>query len=367
MIVGVLGGGQLGRMLALAGYPLGLRFRFFDSVADACAGEVGELVVGDFSDARALSRFAEGIDRATYEFENVPVAAARLMGERVPASPPPRALEVAQDRLAEKQLFQSLGVPTARFFTVDSREDLTTALEELGYPSVLKTRRMGYDGKGQVRINGPESVDKAWSELGGQPLILEEFVRFARELSLVCARGADGQAVFYPLTENHHRDGILRLSIAPAPAMTIELHGQAIRIGHALLRSLDYVGVMAVELFQVTGGLMANELAPRVHNSGHWTIDAAETSQFENHLRAVCGLPLGSTDPLRTSAMVNLIGEAPDLARLAAVPGARIHLYGKGPRPGRKLGHVTVRARDDQALMPRLAELQRVIGAMQRG
>lgn len=362
MIVGILGAGQLGRMLALAGYPLGLRFRFFDAVPDACAGQVGELMLGDFSDEHALVQFAAGIDYATYEFENVPVTAARVVGERVTAWPPPLALEVAQDRLAEKQLFQSLGIPTARFQTVDSRDDLGAALEQLGYPAVLKTRRLGYDGKGQARVDTPQDADQAWSELGGQPLILEELVRFARELSLICVRGANGQTLFYPLTENHHRRGILRLSIAPAPGMTLDLHGQAIRIGQALLRSLEYVGVLAVELFQVPGGFMANEIAPRVHNSGHWTIDGAETSQFENHLRAVIGLPLGPIDPLGPSAMINLIGELPDLEALAAVPGAKIHLYGKEPRPGRKLGHVNVRARDEQSLMPRLAELRNILG-----
>jgi 5-(carboxyamino)imidazole ribonucleotide synthase len=362
VIVAVLGGGQLGRMLALAGYPLGLRFRFLDPAPDATAGRVGELVVGDYRDPAALDRVAAGAAAATFEFENVPVDAARALERRVPVRPGPRALEVAQDRVAEKTFFRELGVPTAPFVPVDSRADLDAALERLGVPAVLKTRRLGYDGKGQAVLRSGADAEAAWQRLGGVPLVLEGFVAFRRELSVLAVRGRDGATACYPLVENHHRDGILRLSRAPAPGLTPALQALAEDQAARVLAGLDYVGVLAIELFDVGDGLLANELAPRVHNSGHWTIEGAETSQFENHLRAVLGWPLGATAARGASAMVNLIGAVPEPAALLALAGAHLHLYDKAPAPGRKLGHLTLRAEEPSALAGPLAHAVALAG-----
>ena len=346
MLIGVLGGGQLGRMIALAGLPLGFRFRFLDPSPDAPAGEVGERLTGSYTDPASLKAFARGLDLVTYEFESVPVEAARWLANRLPVFPPPAALEAAQDRLAEKRLFQKLGIPVPPFYPVETDHDLTRALDELNTPGVLKTRRLGYDGKGQVVIRKREEAEDAFSSLGGAGLILEGFVPFDREVSILAVRSRTGETAFYSLVENHHREGILRLSLAPAPECTPELQQQAERYASLVLDELGYVGVLAIEFFQVNGSLLANEMAPRVHNSGHWTIEGAETSQFENHLRAVAGYGPGSTAMVSRSAMVNLIGSAPDARAVLAVPGAHLHLYGKEPRPGRKLGHVTLRASD---------------------
>lgn len=358
MIVGILGGGQLGRMLALAGYPLGLRFRFLDPAQDAPAGQLGELVVGDYDDEELLRQFATGLDVITYEFENVPVAATRLLP--VPVFPPPAALDVAQDRLAEKTFFQQLGIPTPSFAAVNSLAELESAVTRIGLPAVLKTRRFGYDGKGQQVLRTAEQIAPAWQEMGDVPLILEGFVPFERELSIIGVRGRDGTTAFYPLIENEHRAGILRRSIAPAPD-TATLQASAEALARSVLEALDYVGVLAVELFQAGERLIANEMAPRVHNSGHWTIEGAETSQFENHLRAVLGLPLGPTTPRGQAGMLNLIGTLPDTAAVLSVPGAHLHLYDKAPRPGRKLGHITLRADDRLTLDQGLARLQDLI------
>jgi 5-(carboxyamino)imidazole ribonucleotide synthase len=309
-------------MLALAAAPLGVRMRFLDPAPDACAGQVGELVVGAYDDQSALERAVAGADAVTFEFENVPVDAARRAG----ALPGPRALEEGQDRLREKELFRRLRIPTARFGT----------LQETGVPALVKTRRLGYDGKGQRRVGAVEPL--------GEDELAEELVPFDRELSILAVRGRDGETRFWPLAENVHRDGILRVSRAPAAQ---ELQGEAQGIASALLEELGYVGVLAVELFDVGGRLLANELAPRVHNTGHWTIDGAETSQFENHVRAVLGLPLGPTAPWAPSVMVNLVGGIPPLERVLGLPGARAHLYGKEPRRGRKVGHVTLVGADD--------------------
>jgi 5-(carboxyamino)imidazole ribonucleotide synthase len=315
VIVGVIGGGQLGRMLALAGIPLGLSFRFLDPAPDAPAGEVGELLVGAYDDPALLDRLAAGAGVVTYEFENVPVEAALRVGA-VPAAP---ALEAAQDRLVEKQLFRRLGIPTAR---IDDEVE--------AFPAILKTRRLGYDGKGQRLVETRPGTDP------GQ--VLEERVPFDRELSVLAVRGADGDTRFWPLVENVHEEGILRSSRAPAAnAPQAEAEEYATR----LLDELGYVGVLAVELFEVGGRLLANELAPRVHNTGHWTIEGSVTSQFENHLRAILGLPLGPTDS-RPSVLRNVIGQTPDAAAVLGLPGAHLHLYGKEQRPGRKLGHVTL-------------------------
>jgi 5-(carboxyamino)imidazole ribonucleotide synthase len=316
-VVACIGGGQLGRMLALAGAPLGVRFRFLDPAPDACAGQVGELLVGPYGDPGLLDRLAERADAVTYEFENVPVEAARRLG----AVPDARALERAQDRLVEKELFARLGIATARF----------GSLEETGVPALVKSRRLGYDGKGQRVVGSPGLL--------GEDELAEEIVSFERELSIVAVRSADGETRFYPLTENEHRGGILALSRAPARDAP---QSEAEAIATKLLDELGYVGVLAVELFEVEGRLLANELAPRVHNTGHWTIDGAVTSQFENHVRAILGWPLGSTEATGEAVMANLVGAAPPLERLLRVPGAHVHLYGKTPRPGRKLGHVTL-------------------------
>jgi 5-(carboxyamino)imidazole ribonucleotide synthase len=316
-VVGCIGGGQLGRMLAQAGEPLGVRLRFLDPAPSACAGEVGELLVGAYDDVDALDRLAEGADVVTYEFENVPVEAAR----RVRAVPDARALELGQDRLVEKQLFRRLGIRTAGFGSA----------EDVGVPALVKSRRLGYDGKGQRVIETPEPISS--DELA------EEIVPFDRELSIVAARGRDGETTFWPPAENEHRGGILAVSRAPAAGAS---RNEAEGIARQLLEELGYVGVLTVELFDVGGRLLANEFAPRVHNTGHWTIDGAATSQFENHLRAILGMPLGPTEARGSSVMVNLVGALPELDLLRAVPGAHVHLYGKASRPGRKLGHVTL-------------------------
>ena len=355
--VGVLGGGQLGRMLALAGYPLGLRFRFLDPAPDAPAGHLAEHLIGSYGDLDLLDDFADGLDMVTYEFENVPVAAAQRLAQRVPVYPPPAALATAQDRLAEKNFFTKLEIPTPHFAAVDVRADLEAAIAVIGLPGVLKTRRMGYDGKGQAVLRALEDADGVWQMLSGQPLIYEAFVPFDRELSILAVRGQDGATAFYPLVENHHREGILRLSLGPAPDCPPALQVQAAAYAQRALAALNYVGVLAIELFQVGDALLANEMAPRVHNSGHWTIEGAVTSQFENHLRAVCGLPLGDTSPRGYAAMVNLIGALPERPALLAIPGAHLHDYGKAPRPGRKLGHITLVEANRLALQNKIGRI----------
>lgn len=364
-VIGILGGGQLGRMLALAGYPLGLRFRFLDPAGDAPVRYLAEQVVASYEDHLAVAQFGDGLMVATYEFENVPVATARALEQRVPVYPPPQALEVAQDRLAEKRFFAQLNIPTAPFAPVDDRASLDAAIEQIGLPAILKTRRLGYDGKGQTLIENRTDIDDAWYALGGQPLILEGFVPFARELSVLAVRGQDGAVACYPLVENLHRNGILYRSIAPAPRLTAEVQLLAETYARRVLEALDYVGVLAIELFEANADyagsarLLANEMAPRVHNSGHWTIEGAVTSQFENHLRAIVGLPLGDASARGCAAMVNLVGSLPDVTMLLALPDTHLHLYDKAPRPGRKLGHVTVCAGDATRLAERLAMVER--------
>jgi 5-(carboxyamino)imidazole ribonucleotide synthase len=344
MTIGILGGGQLGYMLALAGYPLGLRFRFLDPSPEAPVGRIAHRVTAEFTDAQALQRFAQGLEVVTYEFENVPVDAARVLAEWTPVYPPVEALEEAQDRLREKTLFRELGIPTTEFMAFEAREDFDKAVKKIGLPAILKTRRMGYDGKGQWVLRNTEDLEKARKELPRVPLILEKFAAFSREVSMLGVRGRTGETAFYPIVENHHRGGILRMSVAPAPNSTGKLQQTAEEYTRKVLEALNYVGVLCIEFFEVDGRLLANEMAPRVHNSGHWTIEGAVTSQFENHLRAILGMPLGSTSAIGHSAMINLIGEAPDEAAVLAVANAHLHLYGKEPRPGRKIGHVTVRA-----------------------
>ena len=345
--IGILGGGQLARMLALAGAPLGLRYRVMDSSTDACAGQFVPMQVGDYRDEAALAAFADAVDVATFDFENVPAESAEWLAQRVPVFPNPRALALTQDRLAEKSLFVELGIPVPPFVDVDSRDALQAAVDRIGAPAILKTRRLGYDGKGQFRLRSNDDVDAAWEALGAQAstvgLILEGFVRFERELSVVAVRGRDGEFRHWPLTENWHVDGVLSASLAPAH-VDDALTAKAVAHARAIAESLDYVGVFALELFCRNGELLANEMAPRVHNSGHWSIEGAETSQFENHLRAVLGLPLGSTRMVGQACMLNWIGELPEAAPILREAGGHWHDYGKSSRPGRKVGHATLRA-----------------------
>jgi 5-(carboxyamino)imidazole ribonucleotide synthase len=354
--VGIVGAGQLGRMLALAGYPLGIQCRLLDTSADAPGAQVAPAVLGRLDDARALAELAAQVDVVTLEIENVAVEPLEALGERIDVFPPPRAVAAAQDRLAEKTLFRSLGIPTAEFVAIDSERDFAAAAERLGWPLVLKTRRMGYDGRGQRVVSSARELDSAWRELGAVPSIAEAWIRFEREVSLLAVQGANGQRAFYPLAENVHRDGILATTVAPyadAP-----LQALAERWLAALMGTFDYRGVLAVEFFMTDRGLLANEMAPRVHNSGHWTIEGAETSQFENHLRAVLGWPLGSTRPRGHAAMLNLLGQLPSVESVLAIPGAHFHDYGKSPRPRRKVGHCTLVDVDRARLLERFRALQ---------
>ena len=363
--VGILGGGQLARMLALAGAPLGLRFRVLDQTADACAGQFAPLIVGDYTDRAALETFASQVEVATFDFENVPAESAAWLAERVPVFPNPRALAVAQDRLAEKTLFRELGIPVPAFAPVDTREQLEQAVARIGTPCILKTRRLGYDGKGQFRLRGADDVDAAWAALGAQApkvgLILEGFVAFERELSVVACRTREGAFRTWPLTENWHVDGILSASLAPAPVDAAQAQ-TAIAHARSIAEALDYVGVFALEMFSRDGVLLANEMAPRVHNSGHWTIEGSETSQFQNHLRAVLGLPLGDTRMLGHACMLNWIGALPAAGPVLAEAGGHWHDYGKSPREGRKVGHATLRADSAAELADALARVGRALG-----
>lgn len=367
MTIGVLGGGQLGRMLALAGYPLGQRFVFLDPGAESSAGHVGALRVGAYDDEERLSEIARKSDVVTYEFENVPVASARFLNELVRVYPPPNALEVSQDRLDEKNFFASLGIPTPPFAPAQSRAELEAAVARIGLPVVVKTRRFGYDGKGQMVLRTAEDVAKAWDALGAALLIVEGLVPFEREFSILAVRRPSGETKFWPLVENAHRGGILRLSVPRSPAWTPALQARAEEYASKVLTHLRYVGVLAIELFVVRAPgaaeaeLVVNEMAPRVHNSGHWTIEGSETSQFENHVRAILDLPLGSTALVGVSAMINAIGKMPPRPEILAVEGAHLHAYGKDASPGRKLGHVTVRARSVEELSQKLAVLQPIV------
>jgi 5-(carboxyamino)imidazole ribonucleotide synthase len=351
MRVGILGGGQLAQMLALAGVPLGIRCRCLDPAPDAVAGQVAELVVGAYDDPAALARLIDGVEVVTFEFENVPVAALEWLAGKVPVRPLARALAVGQDRLQEKTLFRQLGMLVPQFQPASSREELHAAVAAVGTPCIVKTRRLGYDGRGQVRLQpGPglaAAIDAAFAALsqpGTGGLIVEQWVPFTRELSVLAVRGPDGCVATWPLVENVHQGGILRRSTAPAPAVVDAVAQQAIGYARRLLEHLDYCGVLAIELFDVGGQLLANEMAPRVHNSGHWTIEGSVCSQFENHLRAVLGLPLGSTAMAGGghAVMVNLISGMPAQRALLGLPGLHVHDYGKAPRAGRKLGHATV-------------------------
>ena len=358
--VGILGGGQLARMLALSGAPLGLRFLVLDSTADACAAQFVPCLQADYRDHAALAEFAARVDVATFDFENVPAESAQWLAERIPVFPSPRALAIAQDRLAEKSLFRELGIGVPDFVDIGSRESLLAAIRHVGTPAILKTRRLGYDGKGQFRIRSLADLDLAWESLGAQAesvgLILEAFVPFERELSVVAVRGRDGEFRAWPVTENWHESGVLSASLAPA-TVDDELAAAAVANARRLAEALDYVGVFALELFVRAGKLLANEMAPRVHNSGHWTIEGSETSQFENHLRAVLGLPLGSTRSIGQSCMLNWIGDLPAAAPILAEACGHWHDYGKTSRAGRKVGHATLRADSRRELADALARV----------
>ena len=343
MRIGIIGAGQLGQMLALAGYPFALRFLFLDASADAPGAQVGPIITGAFDDPASLERLAADTDVVTYEFENVPVSALQAVAKTRPCNPPVEALRVSQDRLLEKELFGRLGIPTPPFRAVDSLADLRAAVAAIGLPAVLKTRRLGYDGRGQRYLRKSADVDAAWEAIGGVPLILEGFVDFDREVSIIGARSTRGETRCYPLCGNTHREGILRVTLAPAT--NARLQKAAERHLRRVMDHFGYAGVLTIEFFVQRGRLVANEMAPRVHNSGHWTIEGAVTSQFENHLRAILGMPLGDTKPVGHSAMVNFIGTMPERDRVLALPGVHHHDYGKSPRAGRKLGHATIVAR----------------------
>jgi 5-(carboxyamino)imidazole ribonucleotide synthase len=338
MRIGIIGAGQLGQMLGFAARDLGLQVCFLDPSPAPPAACCGPVVQRPFDDPDALTDMAASCDAITYEFENVPVAALQKIEGSVSICPPPAALRHAQDRLNEKQLFEELGVPLPGYRAVDTHADLVAAAAELGLPLVVKTRRLGYDGKGQFVVRTSDDVDAAWRALRGQALIAEQWVPFDFEVSSIGVRDARGNVRVYPLTRNVHRNGILHTSRSPVDAP--ELAELAAAAMHKLLEHLDYVGVLALELFVLGNRLLANEFAPRVHNSGHWTIEGAVTSQFENHLRAVAGLPLGSSESRGHAGMLNLIGEIPAAAR--ELDQGTLHDYGKDPRPGRKLGHITV-------------------------
>ena len=342
MTVGIVGAGQLGRMLALSGYPLGLDFLFLDPAREAPAGDLAPVLHGAFTDRRLLVRLARQCEVITFDWENVPgeslSALSRLHGARI--CPPPAALAAGQDRVAEKRLFERLEVPTTRWRAVGSRREFARALRDVGLPGVLKTRRLGYDGKGQAVVRTAEDAERAWRQLGQVPLLYEEWVPFDCEVSIIGARSSSGELAVYPLCGNVHGQGILRLTRAPfGPPQWQRV---AARYLGRVLAHFRYRGILTIEFFVRGGRLIANEMAPRVHNSGHWTIEGAVTSQFENHLRAILGLPLGATHARGFSGMINLIGKLPPRAKLLALPGVHLHDYGKAPRPGRKVGHCTV-------------------------
>ena len=349
--IGILGGGQLGRMLALAAAPLGYRCHIFGPEDQPPAGHVADRVtVADYLDENALSEFAGSVDVVTLEFENVPAACLDFLGQRVPVRPGPGALATTQDRLVEKDFANSVGAATAPYAAVDTLSDLTGAMAAIGARAVLKTRRLGYDGKGQVMLDKSTDPAQAWQALGGAPAILEGYIAFDGEVSVIAARGLDGAISAYPPIANHHRNHILDKSEVPANLNAVQAT-RAIAIATDLAMALDYVGVLAVELFVVGDKLLVNEIAPRVHNSGHWSIEGAVTSQFEQHIRAICGLPLGAMALRGRVVMQNLIGDDVDLVPgLLAEPGANVHLYGKTEaRLGRKMGHVTRVIREDSA------------------
>lgn len=358
MKIGVIGGGQLAQMLTLAGYPLGLKVICLEPAQTCPAGLVTDVIPGDYDDSEKLALLAKSTDVVTYEFENISAQALATLND-LTVYPPPSALAISQDRLQEKLFFERLQIPTTQYLAVASLEDLRHATERVGVPAILKTRRLGYDGKGQYVIKNVKDIETAWQALQNQSLLLENKIAFEREVSCIGVRNKKGETVFYPLVENQHRDGILRVSQIAEASTRIEKLAQ--EYVQRILSELNYVGVLTVEFFQKDGQLLANEIAPRVHNSGHWTIEGADTSQFENHLRAICDLPLGSTKARGHVAMVNIIGHVPDTADLLRIPHTHLHLYGKQARAGRKLGHVTLCVDNEKTFKETLKRLLAVV------
>jgi 5-(carboxyamino)imidazole ribonucleotide synthase len=340
MKVGILGGGQLARMLILDGSRLNMSFRIYDAKPHSSTADLVEFHTGDFLDEDSLLQFAKGLDVITSEFENIPAKTLEILERSLPCYPGWKALSTAQDRLSEKSMFNELAIPTTKFFAVSEKSDLLEAAGALGYPFVLKQRSLGYDGKGQCVLRDETELDVAWEDLGAAPLIAEEFIRFERELSCVAVFGRNKEIVTYPLIENVHENGILKTSTAPAK-VSEDIASQARHAITSIAKQLEYVGVLVVEFFERDGELLANEIAPRVHNSGHLTIEGATTSQFENHLRAIAGLPLGATAINSTVVMHNIISDIDPLASYLQDESVSLHLYNKEPAPGRKLGHWT--------------------------
>lgn len=355
--VGIIGGGQLAQMLALAGRPLGIDIVCLAEDIDCPAASVAMIIPGSVDKPESLQQFLKQVDIISFEFENVNIAPLQSITQQVAIFPSLTCLNTAQDRLLEKQCFNDLAIPTTRFYPINSQLDLTKAAAELGFPCVLKTRCLGYDGKGQMVLRDASDIETAWQLLGTQTLILEEFIAFEQEVSLIAVRNQQGEIRCYPLTENQHEAGILRVSRAPYHMPVLQQ--QAENYVTRLLEKFNYIGVLTVEFFQKANQLIANEMAPRVHNSGHWTIEGATISQFENHLRAITGLPLGDTAAIGYSAMINLIGEMPTTEKILALPSAHFHYYAKEPRPGRKLGHITVCANNAVTREELVVEAQR--------
>ena len=359
MNIGIIGGGQLAKMMILAGYPMAQEFVVLDPAEDSAAGQVAKQIVGNYDDPEKLSALAKQVDVVTFDFENVPANAITQLEKQVSVFPNAKALANSQDRLNEKNLFVKLGIPTPAFRQIDSLQDLDTALEALGTPAVLKTRTLGYDGKGQFVIRDKDETNTAWKALNEQPSILEEFVKFDHEASIIAVRSQRGDIAYYPLVHNTHKNGILRLSIAPFEDLMLQAEAEA--AVRPILKEFDYVGVLALELFVKNGNLLANEIAPRVHNTGHWTIEGASVSQFENHLRAITGLPLGTTEAHSYAAMINFISKLPPVEEILSIPGCHYHNYGKKPREGRKLGHVTLRASTMEKLQNKIDGIFEII------
>lgn len=359
--VGILGGGQLGRMIALAGYPLGLQFSTIEPSVDPPMKPLAEHLHAGYDDPEALEKLVATVDVVTYEFENVLLATAEYLEKHIPVYPPSKALMISQERFVEKEFFSDLGIPTPEYYPIDSIDDCSNAKIVTGLPAVLKTRRLGYDGKGQVIVNSVEEIRDAFNRFNGVHLILEQKMNFSRELSIIAVRSKDGETAFYPLVENVHKNGILAVSKAPAQNVSSDMALLAKEYAWKLIEGLDYIGVLAIEFFEVHGKLIANEFAPRVHNSGHWTIEGACTSQFENHLRAILDLPLGNTDLRAYSAMINIIGVLPNVAEVLKINDTHLHLYDKEPRPSRKLGHVTVCGDSPEAVDAKVVKLMELI------
>lgn len=355
--IGILGAGQLGRMLAIAGYPLGQKFGFYGMSEDEPSALLGHMHKQS-DDTDTLSQLVDFADVITYESENTNIEQVREIAKSKPVFPSEKSLYISQHRGREKGLFDQLGIPCANYQIVDSLDSLKVAVEEIGIPAILKTTTEGYDGKGQFMIKDEDQVEQAWNELGQNELILEGFVDFHRELSILAVRNANNEHVYYPLVQNVHHKGVLRYTIAPAQEISEEVQNRAEQYMEKLLDELDHVGVLTLELFETNFGLVANEMAPRVHNSGHWTIEGANTCQFENHVRAITGMPLGDTTPRQPiAAMLNIIGETGPVEKVLEMPDAYLHLYDKSEREGRKLGHINIIAENQDELYEKIKQL----------